>query len=174
MHMTAAPVMQRPILPTSTGAARAIGMVIPELAGKMDGMAMRVPVPDGSLVDLVVEVDKDTDVEGVNAAVAAAAAGELKESGLFEGIVSSDIIGNSHSGIFDAPLQVIGGNLIKAISWYDNEWGYSKRVEGCWTAGGNGWTAVISQLSATKSSYPVGPVARCTAGSFHRPAQVRQ
>jgi len=120
------------IVPTSTGAARAIGLVIPELAGKLDGMAMRVPVPDGSLVDLTVEVDKSTDVAGINAAVAAAAAGELKGILAYseEAIVSSDIIGNSHSSIFDAPLtQVIEGNLLKVISWYDNEWGYSTRVE---------------------------------------------
>ena len=120
------------IVPTSTGAARAIGLVIPELAGKLDGMAMRVPVPDGSLVDLTVEVDKSTDLAGINAAVAAAAAGELKDILAYseEAIVSSDIIGNSHSSIFDAPLtQVIEGNLLKVISWYDNEWGYSTRVE---------------------------------------------
>ena len=120
------------IVPTSTGAARAIGLVIPELAGKLDGMAMRVPVPDGSLVDLTVEVDKSTDLASINAAVAAAAAGELKGILAYseEAIVSSDIIGNSHSSIFDAPLtQVIEGNLLKVISWYDNEWGYSTRVE---------------------------------------------
>jgi glyceraldehyde 3-phosphate dehydrogenase len=120
------------IVPTSTGAARAIGQVIPELAGKLDGLAMRVPVADGSVVDLTVELDRDVTVEEVNAVMKKAAEGPMR--GILEystaPIVSSDIIGNSHSSIFDAPLtQVIGGGLVKVIAWYDNEWGYSSRVE---------------------------------------------
>ena len=119
------------IIPTSTGAAAAIGEVIPNLAGKLDGMAMRVPVPDGSTVDLVVELDRDVTVEEVNAAVKAAADGPM--AGIMEyvedPIVSTDIIGNPHSSIFDAGgTQVLGGNLVKVMSWYDNEWGYSNRV----------------------------------------------
>ncbi|MDA0689161.1 MAG: type I glyceraldehyde-3-phosphate dehydrogenase [Proteobacteria bacterium] len=120
------------IVPTSTGAARAIGMVMPELAGKLDGLAMRVPVPDGSLVDLTVEVSKKTTAEDVNAAFRAAAEGPLKGILAYneEALVSSDIIGNTHSSIVDAELtQVMGGNLVKVVSWYDNEWGYSTRVE---------------------------------------------
>ncbi|MCG8415285.1 MAG: type I glyceraldehyde-3-phosphate dehydrogenase, partial [Pseudomonadales bacterium] len=120
------------IVPTSTGAAKAIGLVLPELAGRLDGLAMRVPVPDGSLVDLTVEVQSDTTVEEVNAAMATAAAGPLKGilAYLEEELVSSDIIGNNHSSIFDSPLtQVIDGRMVKVISWYDNEWGYSTRVE---------------------------------------------
>ena len=120
------------IIPTSTGAARAIGKVIPELQGKMDGLAIRVPVPDGSIVDLTVELQKSVTVQEVNAAVRTAAEGPLK--GILQycedPIVSSDIIGNSHSSIFDAQLtQIIEGSLVKVISWYDNEWGYSSRVD---------------------------------------------
>ena len=120
------------IVPTSTGAARAIGQVIPELNGKLDGMAMRVPVPDGSVVDLTVQLSKAVTVEEVNDAMRAAAEGPMKN--ILEycttPIVSGDVIGNNHSSIFDAPLtQVIGGTLLKVISWYDNEWGYSTRVE---------------------------------------------
>jgi glyceraldehyde 3-phosphate dehydrogenase len=120
------------IVPTSTGAARAIGQVIPELDGKLDGLAIRVPVPDGSLVDLTVDLECDTTVEEVNAAMKKAAEGPMR--GILdyntELLVSSDIVGNSHSSIFDAPLtQVIGGGLVKVIAWYDNEWGYSSRVE---------------------------------------------
>ena len=119
------------IIPTTTGAAKAVGEVLPQLAGKLDGMAMRVPVPDGSTVDLVVELDKDVTVEEVNAAIRKAAEGPL--SGIMEytedPIVSTDIIGNPHSSIFDASgTQVLGGNLVKVMSWYDNEWGYSNRV----------------------------------------------
>ncbi|MCB9933143.1 MAG: type I glyceraldehyde-3-phosphate dehydrogenase [Planctomycetes bacterium] len=119
-------------IPTSTGAAKAIGRVIPALAGKLDGLALRVPVPDGSVVDLTVELDKQVTAEQVNAAMKAAAEGTLK--GILEystdEIVSSDIVGNPASSIFDAPLtQVMGGNLVKVIAWYDNEWGYSNRVE---------------------------------------------
>jgi glyceraldehyde 3-phosphate dehydrogenase len=120
------------IVPTSTGAARAIGQVLPELEGRLDGMALRVPVADGSLVDLTVELGKDVSVESVNAAILNAANGPLKGilSYCTDPIVSSDIIGNSHSSIFDAELtQVMGKRLVKVISWYDNEWGYSTRVE---------------------------------------------
>jgi glyceraldehyde 3-phosphate dehydrogenase len=120
------------IVPTSTGAARAIGLVLPELAGRLDGLAMRVPVPDGSLVDLTAELQQDVTEESVNAAMKEAAEGPLR--GILEycdqPIVSSDIIGNPHSTIFDSLLtQVIGGRMVKVIAWYDNEWGYSTRVE---------------------------------------------
>jgi glyceraldehyde 3-phosphate dehydrogenase (phosphorylating) len=119
------------IIPTTTGAAAAVGEVLPQLKGKLDGMAMRVPVPDGSTVDLVVELNQDVTVDQVNAAVRAAADGPL--SGILQytedPIVSTDIIGNPHSSIFDAGgTQVLGGNLVKVMSWYDNEWGYSNRV----------------------------------------------
>jgi glyceraldehyde 3-phosphate dehydrogenase len=119
------------IIPTTTGAARAVGQVIPALNGKLDGGAMRVPVPDGSLVDLVCELEKDTTVEEINAAMKKAADGPLK--GILEytedPIVSSDIIDNPHSSIFDGlSTTVMGGNFIKILSWYDNEWGYSNRV----------------------------------------------
>ena len=120
------------IVPTSTGAARAIGIVLPELHGKLDGLAMRVPVPDGSLVDMTVELAEDVTVEQVNAAMKAASEGSLK--GILEycedPIVSSDIIGNGHSSIFDPALtQVMGKRLVKVVSWYDNEYGYSTRIE---------------------------------------------
>jgi glyceraldehyde 3-phosphate dehydrogenase len=119
------------ITPTTTGAAKAIGLVIPDLAGKMDGMAMRVPVPDGSLIDLVVVLNRDVTAAEVNAAMQAAAEGPL--AGILEynvdPIVSSDVVGNPHSSIFDSALtNVINGNLVKVVSWYDNEWGYSSRV----------------------------------------------
>ena len=118
------------IIPTSTGAAKAIGLVIPDLNGKMDGIAMRVPVPDGSVIDLVVELKKKATKDGINAAMKEAAAGPLK--GILEynedPIVSSDIIGNPHSSIFDAKsTMVLGDNLAKVVSWYDNEWGYASR-----------------------------------------------
>lgn len=119
------------IIPTTTGAAKAVGKVLPNLEGKLDGMAMRVPVPDGSTVDLVVELSRPVTVEEVNAAVKAAAEGPL--AGIIQysedPLVSTDIIGNPHSSIFDAAsTQVLGGNLVKILSWYDNEWGYSNRV----------------------------------------------
>lgn len=120
------------IVPTSTGAARAIGLVLPELEGKLDGLAMRVPVPDGSIVDLTVEVERDTSIEEINAAMKAAAEGPLKGILAYseEAIVSSDIIGDSHSSIFDSLLtQVLQKRMVKVVSWYDNEWGYSTRVE---------------------------------------------
>ena len=119
------------IIPTTTGAARAVGLVLPELAGKLDGMAMRVPVPDGSIVDLVVELESDVTVEQVNAAMKAAAEGELEGVLQYseEPLVSTDIIGNPYSSIFDAnATQVMDGRFVKIVSWYDNEWGYSNRV----------------------------------------------
>ena len=119
------------IVPTSTGAARAIGKVLPELAGKLDGVAMRVPVADGSLVDLTVELDSNVTVDQINLAMKSAAETSLHGilSYCTDPIVSSDIIGNSNSSIFDAELtQVIDGNFVKVVSWYDNEWGYSSRV----------------------------------------------
>ncbi len=122
------------MIPTTTGAARAVALVLPELKGKLDGFATRVPTPDGSMVDLTVELDKEVTVEEINAAMKAAAEGELE--GILEytedPIVSIDIVGNSHSSIFDSKLtMVIGGkgNFVKCISWYDNEWGYSNRVK---------------------------------------------
>jgi glyceraldehyde 3-phosphate dehydrogenase len=119
------------IIPTTTGAAAAVGKVIPDLAGKLDGGAMRVPVSDGSVVDLTVKLSKSTTKEEINAAMKAAAEGELK--GILEytedPIVSIDIVGNPSSSIFDAlSTMVIDGNLVKVISWYDNEFGYSNRV----------------------------------------------
>ncbi len=119
------------IVPTSTGAARAIGRVIPELEGRLDGLALRVPVPDGSVVDLTLEVEKPVTVGQINDAVRAAAEGTLK--GIIEyqkdPVVSTDIVGNNHSCIFDSLLtQVIDDTFIKVIAWYDNEWGYSSRV----------------------------------------------
>jgi glyceraldehyde 3-phosphate dehydrogenase len=119
------------IIPTTTGAAKAVGKVLPALNGKLDGIAMRVPVPDGSTVDLVVELKKDVTAEEVNAAVKAAAEGPM--AGIVQytedALVSTDIIGNPHSSIFDAEsTKVIGGNKVKLLSWYDNEWGYSNRV----------------------------------------------
>jgi glyceraldehyde 3-phosphate dehydrogenase len=119
------------IIPTSTGAAKAVGLVIPELKGKLDGFAMRVPTPDGSVVDLTCELNKQVTVEEINAAVKEAAEGSLK--GILEyctdPVVSIDIVGNPHSSIFDAGLtKVMDGNFVKIVSWYDNEFGYSNRV----------------------------------------------
>ena len=119
------------IIPTTTGAAKAIGEVVPELKGKLDGMAMRVPVVNGSVTDLVVLVKKNVSINDVNSVMKDAANNQLK--GILEycedPIVSSDIIGNEHSCIFDAKsTYVTGGNLIKVIGWYDNEWGYSNRM----------------------------------------------
>jgi glyceraldehyde 3-phosphate dehydrogenase len=119
------------IIPTSTGAAKAIGLVIPELEGKLDGLAMRVPTPDGSVVDLTCELNREVTKEEINEAIKKAADGPMK--GILEyctdPIVSIDIIGNPHSSIFDSKLtQVMGGSLVKVISWYDNEYGYSQRV----------------------------------------------
>lgn len=119
------------IIPTSTGAAKAIGLVIPELTGKLDGMSMRVPTPDGSVVDLVVMLKRSVTIAEVNEAMKNAANGPLK--GILEyttdPLVSCDIINNPHSSIFDSLLtQVINGNMVKVISWYDNEFGYSQRL----------------------------------------------
>ena len=117
------------MIPTSTGAAKAIGKVIPELAGKLDGFAMRVPVPVGSVVDLVVNVKKDVTVESVNAAMKKAAQGPMKGILAYcdEPIVSSDIINDPSSSIFDSLCTMVIGKTVKVVSWYDNEWGYSNR-----------------------------------------------
>ncbi|HEY2764781.1 MAG TPA: type I glyceraldehyde-3-phosphate dehydrogenase [Pseudonocardiaceae bacterium] len=118
------------IVPTSTGAAAAIGRVIPELDGKLDGYAMRVPVPTGSITDFTATVSRDTTVDEVNAAFRAAADGPLKGILRYndEPIVSSDIITDPSSCIFDAPLTKVIGNQVKIVGWYDNEWGYSNRL----------------------------------------------
>jgi glyceraldehyde 3-phosphate dehydrogenase len=119
------------LIPTTTGAARAVGQVIPELKGKLDGIAMRAPVHNGSVVDLVAELKKNVTVQEINEAMKAAADGPLK--GYLEycedEIVSADVIGNPASSVFDAKsTMVMDGNFIKVLSWYDNEWGYSNRV----------------------------------------------
>jgi glyceraldehyde 3-phosphate dehydrogenase len=119
------------LIPASTGAAKAIGLVMPDLDGKLNGTAVRAPVPTGSLVDLVVNVSRETSVEEVNSAFEAAA-----DTGDLEGIlaysddpiVSSDIVESPYSAIFDAPLTMVTGRLVKVLAWYDNEWGYSNRV----------------------------------------------
>jgi glyceraldehyde 3-phosphate dehydrogenase len=119
------------IIPSTTGAAKAVGEVIPELNGKLTGFSLRVPVPDGSITDLTSQLKRDVTKDEVNAAMKTAAEGPLK--GILEyatdPLVSSDIVGNSHSSIFAADQTlVIGGNLVKTVSWYDNEWGYSCRT----------------------------------------------
>ncbi|GGK79613.1 type I glyceraldehyde-3-phosphate dehydrogenase [Rufibacter glacialis] len=118
------------IIPTSTGAAKAVGLVLPHLNGKLDGVAMRVPIPDGSLTDLTVILKKEVSVEEINAAMRKAAENELK--GILEytedPIVSIDIVGNPHSCIFDAALTSANGTLVKVVGWYDNEFGYSNRA----------------------------------------------
>jgi len=120
------------LVPTTTGAAKALGLVVPELAGKLQGYAVRVPVPTGSLVDLTIEVERPTSVEEVNAIVAGRA-----DAGALEGIlayseeplVSSDIVKSPYSAIFDAGLtSVVDGTQVKVVAWYDNEWGYSNRL----------------------------------------------
>jgi glyceraldehyde 3-phosphate dehydrogenase len=119
------------MIPTTTGAAKAIGLVIPELKGKLDGYAMRVPTPDVSVVDLVAVVEKPTTTEAVNAALKSAAEGPMKGILQYveEELVSKDFTGNPHSSMVDAGFtKVIDGNLVKVIAWYDNEWGYSCRV----------------------------------------------
>jgi glyceraldehyde 3-phosphate dehydrogenase (phosphorylating) len=119
------------IIPTSTGAARAIGIVIPELKGKLDGMSMRVPVPDGSVVDLVCTLGREAGVEEINAAVKAKAdTGRMKGILAYteDPIVSQDIVGNAYSSIFDAKLTMAHGRQAKVFSWYDNEWGFSNRL----------------------------------------------
>lgn len=120
------------IIPTTTGAARAVGKVLPELNGKLDGIAMRVPVPDGSVVDSVFKLEKSVTIDEINNTVKSAANEESMKSVVEYStlpVVSTDIIGNPHSSIFDAPFtKVIDGTLIKTVNWYDNEWGYSNRV----------------------------------------------
>jgi len=119
------------VIPTSTGAAKAIGFVIPELMGKLDGISMRVPVPDGSVTDLVAVLDRDVTRDEINRTFEDAA-----DTGTMKGIlqytsdpiVSSDIVGSSYSSIFDSGLTMANGNLVKVVAWYDNEWGYSCRV----------------------------------------------
>ena len=119
-------------IPTTTGAARAVGKVLPQLAGKLDGMARRVPVPDGSVVDLVTTLREPVTPERINDALRQAAASpQLNRVLRFSEapLVSSDIVGDPHSSIFDAPLtQCVGENVAKTLSWYDNEWGYANRV----------------------------------------------
>jgi glyceraldehyde 3-phosphate dehydrogenase len=118
------------IIPTSTGAAKALGLVIPELVGKLDGYALRVPVITGSITDLTVQATKPVTVEAVNAAYKKAAEGPLKGILKYteDEIVSSDIVGDPHSSIFDAKLTKVIGDQVKVASWYDNEWGYSNRL----------------------------------------------
>ncbi|MBZ5575673.1 MAG: type I glyceraldehyde-3-phosphate dehydrogenase [Acidobacteriia bacterium] len=119
------------MIPTTTGAAKAIGLVMPELKGKLDGYAMRVPTPNVSVVDLVAVLDKPTTTEAVNAALKAAAEGPMKGILAYttDPVVSTDMLHNPNSSIVDADLtKVMGGNLVKVVSWYDNEWGYSCRV----------------------------------------------
>jgi glyceraldehyde 3-phosphate dehydrogenase len=118
------------MVPTSTGAAKAVGEVLPELNGKLDGVAVRVPTPDGSMTDLVAVLKRDVTIDEINAAMKEAAEGPMK--GILEyctdPIVSIDIVGNLHSCIFDAALTAVNGNLVKVMGWYDNEAGYSQRV----------------------------------------------
>ena len=119
------------LIPTSTGAARAIGVVLPDLKGKVDGMSMRAPVPTGSIVDLVVQVAKETSADEVNELFRSHGdTGDLEGILLYtdEPIVSTDIVGSAYSSIFDSGLTMVNGNLVKVFSWYDNEWGYSCRL----------------------------------------------
>jgi glyceraldehyde 3-phosphate dehydrogenase len=118
------------MIPTTTGAAKAIGKVVPELDGKLDGFAIRVPIPVGSVVDLVVNVKKDVTVNAVNAAMKKAAQGPMKDILVYcdEPIVSSDIVNDPASSIFDSLCTIVIGRTIKVVSWYDNEWGYSNRT----------------------------------------------
>ncbi len=118
------------IVPTSTGAAKAIGLVLPQLKGKLDGYALRVPVPTGSATDLTFEAGRETSVEEINGAMKTAAEGPLKGYLKYteEDIVSSDIVTDPHSCIFDAGLTKVIGNQVKVVGWYDNEWGYSNRL----------------------------------------------
>jgi glyceraldehyde 3-phosphate dehydrogenase len=118
------------IVPTSTGAAKAIGLVIPELSGKLDGYALRVPVPTGSITDVTLETSTPVTVEQINAAYKAASEGDLKGILLYseDPLVSSDITTDPHSSIYDSGLTKVIGNLVKITSWYDNEWGYSNRL----------------------------------------------
>ena len=118
------------IIPTSTGAAKAVGLVLPHLDGKLDGMAMRVPTPDGSITDLVANLDQDVTLDAVNAAFQEAASGAM--DGVLEyseaPLVSRDIIHNPHSCIYDAPSAMAAGSMVKVLGWYDNEWGYASRT----------------------------------------------
>jgi glyceraldehyde-3-phosphate dehydrogenase, type I len=118
------------IIPTTTGAARAVGLVLPHLKGKLDGFSLRVPTPDGSCTDLTVEVKRDVTADEVNAALKRAASGPMK--GILEfcedPIVSHDVVGNPASSIIDAALTMANGRLVKVVSWYDNEWGYTRRL----------------------------------------------
>ncbi|MBW3618863.1 MAG: type I glyceraldehyde-3-phosphate dehydrogenase [Actinobacteria bacterium] len=118
------------IIPTTTGAAKAASLALPVLEGRLDGMALRVPVPDGSITDLVLVLDQEVTVDEVNAAFRAAAEGDLK--GILEysdePLVSTDIVGNPHSCVFDSLSTMANGNLVKVLGWYDNEWGYSNRL----------------------------------------------
>ncbi len=118
------------IIPTSTGAGAAVGVVLPDLNGKLQAKALRVPVPDGSITDLVATVEQEVTAAEVNAAFKAAAEGQLKGILRYteEPIVSTDIVGDPHSCIFDAGITVAGGNMVKVFGWYDNEWGYSSRL----------------------------------------------
>ncbi|NIJ03636.1 type I glyceraldehyde-3-phosphate dehydrogenase [Frigoribacterium faeni] len=118
------------IVPTSTGAAKAIGLVIPELSGKLDGYALRVPVPTGSITDVTLETSTPVTVEQINAAYKAASEGDLKGILLYseDPLVSSDITTDPHSSIYDSGLTKVIGNMVKITSWYDNEWGYSNRL----------------------------------------------
>ncbi|MED5475705.1 MAG: type I glyceraldehyde-3-phosphate dehydrogenase [Candidatus Neomarinimicrobiota bacterium] len=120
------------IIPTSTGAARAVGKVLPQLQGKLDGIASRVPVPDGSVVDLFVELNKDVSVEDINQVVLSASNSERMKNVLYfskEPVVSSDIIGNPYSSIYDSKCtKVTSSRYVRTLNWYDNEWGYSNRV----------------------------------------------
>ena len=118
------------IIPTTTGAAKATALVLPELKGKLDGMAMRVPVPDGSVTDLVVELNREVTKDEVNAAYKAAAEGPLKGYLHYteDQIVSSDIVGSPASCTFDSSLTMTFGSQVKVLGWYDNEWGYSSRL----------------------------------------------
>jgi glyceraldehyde 3-phosphate dehydrogenase (phosphorylating) len=118
------------IVPASTGAAKATSLAIPKLKGKMDGMALRVPIPDGSVTDLVCILDREASVEEINAAYREASEGRLKGYLKYteDPIVSSDIVGDAHSCVFDSQLTMAIGNMVKVIGWYDNEWGYSNRL----------------------------------------------
>ncbi|MGW6422005.1 type I glyceraldehyde-3-phosphate dehydrogenase [Nocardia sp. NPDC055053] len=118
------------IVPTGTGAAKAIGLVLPELQGKLDGYALRVPVPTGSVTDLTATLTKAATIDEINAAMKAAAEGPMKGILKYneDPIVSSDIVTDPHSSIYDAPLTKVIGNEVKVVSWYDNEWGYSNRL----------------------------------------------
>jgi glyceraldehyde 3-phosphate dehydrogenase (phosphorylating) len=118
------------IIPTTTGAAKAVSLVLPELKGKLDGFALRVPVPDGSITDLVVELEREVTKDEVNAAYKAAAEGPLKGFLVYseDPIVSSDIVGSPASCTFDSPLTMVSGSSVKVLGWYDNEWGYSNRL----------------------------------------------